>query len=107
MVSSPDPMNPAGKTINKRTYSGLAILTTCITNANKAGLTSCRDNHHKAKVKVSSMGKTITVPLVDIGPSEGVWTSQKEATIDLTHGAAVALSGGSKMLYETCFQLIP
>lgn len=38
------------------------------------------------------MNRTITLPLVDIGPSEGVWTSQKEATIDLTHGATVALS---------------
>lgn len=39
------------------------------------------------------MDKEITVPLVDIGPSESVWNSQKEATIDLTYGAMRALSG--------------
>ena len=78
----------------------------CIWAADDAGYTSCRKKHHKTQVNVSSMGKSVSLPLVDIGPSEFVWNNHKEATIDLTTGAMKALSDSNGMLYETCFDII-
>lgn len=70
MAGAADPMNPPSVNINGKTYSGLSVLYLCIEKMNQAGLTRCQTAHHNAKVRVLSMGKTITVPLVDIGPSE-------------------------------------
>ena len=105
MISSPDPFYPA----NYGNYSPLAVLVECVTHANNAGYTQCRTAHHNARVKVYSLNNSITIPLVDIGPSESAWKSQEEGTIDLTYGAMKAVSGGSSAPgtnYEVCFDIM-